>query len=138
MSAEALASGTTASSSLARVARGWAALDLAATALLVWPPLAQAFIGLLHTLSGASAPESVGVERFFVTLAGILGVLWAIVRLRDPRRDLVLGDAIARVFVAVAILWFIGAEGAPIALLAVVGTELGGSVHQAIALRRGG
>ena len=135
MSADALA-GAPAASSLARVARGWAALDLAATSLLVWPPLAQAFIGVMHTLSGAEAPESVAVERFFVTLAGILGVLWAIVRLRDPRRDLVLGDAIARVFVALAILWFIGAEGAPLALLAFVASELGGAVHQAIALRR--
>ena len=117
------------------IARFWAGLDLVITGLLVLPPVARIFVAVIHRLSGEAPPEISGVGLFFVCLSGTLGVLWAGARLRDPVAPLVRADVVGRTWVSALIAWCVFAEGAPVALLAFVVTELAGAVHQGIALR---
>lgn len=119
-----------------RIARGWAGLDLVVTGAMALPPVAGPFIDLIHRVSGLAEPPTDPLRTFFVCLAGALGVLWALARLHDPRRELVLADTIGRLWVAALIGWFVLAEGAPGVLLLFVVTELAGAAHQAQALRR--
>jgi hypothetical protein len=72
---------------------------------------------------------------FFANLAGALGVLWALVRLAWPWRQLVRADAIGRCAVAALIGWSIRRGGVTPVLWAFVATELVGAIAQAWALR---
>ncbi len=119
-----------------RIARGWAGLDLAVTGIMALPPTAQILLAVTHRLSGLAAPEPEPVRDFFMCLAGLLGVLWALARIRDPKRELILADTVGRIWVAGLILWFVGVQGAPVALLLFVVTEVAGALHQGLALRR--
>jgi hypothetical protein len=121
------------------VIRACATFDLIATGLLAWPPLARWFIGVLFTVNGflggvAEPPPFTALQWFFVTLAGALGVLWAIVRLLRPLRFLALADVIARAWVAGLIVYWV-AHGAPRVLLLFVVSELAGSLAQLRAIR---
>ncbi len=118
------------------IARGWAGLDLVVTGAMALPPVAGPLVGLIHQLSGVAAPPADPLRDFFVCLAGALGVLWALARLYEPRRELVLADTVGRLWVAGLIGWFVFAAGAPGALLLFVATEVAGAAHQASALRR--
>lgn len=120
------------------IARGWAGLDLLVTGAMALPPVAGALIALIYRLSGEEAPPDDPMRAFFVCLAGALGVLWAWVRLADPRRALVLADTVGRLWVAALIGGFVFGAGAPVALLLFVATELAGAAHQAHALWRDG
>ncbi len=118
------------------VARGWAMLDLAVTSSMAVPPSAAFLADLILALSGEPKRELDGLTHFFLCLAGVLGVLWALARIHEPTRFLVAADAIGRLVVSALIVGFIGFGGAPIALAGFVATEVAGSVHQFLALRR--
>lgn len=121
---------------LVRAMRRWAALDLAVTALFVWPGTSIPFLRALYAVNAflggdATLPEMHGVHLLFVSLSGVLGVLWALARLLDPRPLLGALDSVGRVAVAIFIaLAVVGGKG-PAILFVFVATELAGAVDQA-------
>jgi hypothetical protein len=118
------------------VIRACAAFDLLVTGLLALPHVARAFVGALYALDGAgAAPELPGVAWFFVNLAGVLGVLWALVRLLRPEPWLARADAIGRCGVAALIAGYLAAGEVPRVMLAFVATELLGAAAQRWASR---
>jgi hypothetical protein len=124
-----------------KVIRGWAALDLAVSAMFALPPLAALLLRLLYSLNGrlggaSVAPPFEAVHWLFVCLMGGLGVVWAVARLVEPVRTLGLIDAVARLWVGALIAYFVFARGAPTVLLLFVATEIGGALHQSWVLRR--
>lgn len=124
-----------------RAIRGWAALDLVVTGALALPPLARLFVALVYSLNerfggAATAPAFEPIHWLFVCLAGALGVLWATVRLLRPLAWLGLADAVARVWVAGLIVYFVVAEGAPLVLLGFAVTEQAGAIHQLMVVAR--
>ena len=123
--------------------KAWALLDLLVTGLLALPWVASAFIGTLYALEARLVeplpqPAFAPVQLFFVHLAGVLGVLWALARILEPTPFLARCDCIGRCFVALLILYAMSAAGAPAPriLLLFVATEAIGAAHQAYALRR--
>jgi hypothetical protein len=116
----------------ALVVRACAAFDLGVTGCLAVPPLARALFAVLAP--GMADPG--GFAWLFVSLTGVLGVLWAGVRLARPTRALAWADAAGRAWVGALILWAVAAGDAPRVLLLFVATEWGGTVAQAAALRR--
>ena len=125
----------------APVLRGWAWLDLVVTGVLAIPPLAPLFIALVFALDGALGGSAEptpydATQRFFVSLAGTLGVLWAWARIRMPLAPLGWADTIGRVWVGALLVYFIVFEGGPRSLCLFVSTELAGAVHQFAVLRR--
>ncbi|MCP5068038.1 MAG: hypothetical protein GY946_15865 [bacterium] len=73
----------------------------------------------------------------FVNIAGVLGVLWAIVRLRWPLAVLAHTDAIARCFVAALIVYYVVSFPVPPIFLVFVATELLGTGLQVGFVRAG-
>ncbi len=126
---------------LAPIVRGFAAFDLVVTGCLAVPPFARAFIGVLFAGDAALDLGSLRVEFhplhwLFVNLAGVLGVLWAVARLRTPTAELALLDVVGRLAVAAVILNATGAEGMTPLLHVFVATELLGAAAQYWAVRR--
>ena len=119
-----------------RVGRGWAWLDLVLTGLLAVPITARLMLGLIYQLSNLNPPPGDSVRDLFVSLAGVLGVLWALTRIREPKWIWILMDIIGRTWVAALISLFVLNGGAPAALLLFVVTELAGALHQGFALYR--
>ena len=126
---------------LARVMRVCAGFDLAVTGCLALPPLARVFVELLFAGDAALDLGSLRVEFhplhwLFVNLAGVLGVLWALARLRAPSVELALLDVVGRLAVAALILHATQAEGMTPLLHVFVASELIGAVAQYWAARR--
>jgi ribosomal protein S18 acetylase RimI-like enzyme len=126
---------------LVRTVRIFAAFDLVVTGCLAVPPFARALIGLLFAGDAAFDLGSLRVEFhplhwLFVNLAGVLGVLWAVARLRTPTRELALLDVVGRLAVAAVILHATSAEGMTPRLHAFVASELIGAAAQYWAVRR--
>ena len=126
---------------LARSVRVFAAFDLAVTGCLAIPPLARVFIQMLFAGDAALELGSLRVEFqplhwLFVNLAGVLGVVWALARLRTPTPELALLDVGGRLAVAALILHATAAQGMTPLLHLFVASELGGAVTQYWAVRR--
>jgi hypothetical protein len=126
---------------VARVVRACAALDLAVTGCLAAPPLARWLFAALdpldRALGGAGMPaDPGGLAWLFVHLTGVLGVLWAGVRLLRPTRLAGWADAGGRAWVGALILGSVVAGDVPRVFLLFVATEWGGTLWQAAALRR--
>jgi hypothetical protein len=122
------------------VARWAAGFDLAATGLLAVPGLERRLVDVLMQIDaalGLGTPEVSlpPLALFFANLAGALGVLWALVRLAWPWRELVRADALGRCAVAALIGWSIHHGGVTPVLWAFVATEVLGAAAQAWALR---
>jgi hypothetical protein len=116
----------------ALVVRACAVLDLVVTGCLAVPPLAR---GLLAALAPGMADPG-GFAWLFVHVTGVLGVLWAAVRLARPTRWLGGADAAGRAWVGGLLLSAIVAGDAPRVFLLFVATEWGGTLAQAAVLRR--
>jgi len=126
---------------LARIVRVIAGFDLVVTGCLAIPPFARACIGILFAGDAALDLGSLLVEFhplhwLFVNLAGVLGVLWAVARLRTPTAELALLDVVGRLAVAAVILHATGAEGMTPLLHVFVASELLGAAAQYLAVRR--
>lgn len=120
---------------LARSVRGFAAFDLVVTGCLAVPPFAHFFLQLLFA---GAAPRVTfePLQLLFVNLAGVLGVLWAIARLRAPTPELALLDVAGRFAVAALILHATARGGMTPLLHFFVATEIGGAFFQYWAIRR--
>lgn len=114
------------------VVRACAAFDLAVTGCLAVPPLARGLFAVL----APELPDPGGFAWLFVSVAGVLGVLWAGVRLARPARALAWADAAGRAWVGALILWAVVVGDVPRVLLLFVLTEWGGALAQAAVLRR--
>ncbi len=113
----------------------WVAwLDLAVTGVFLFPPLAMMVIKVLllveqHVFGDArlallpSLPWSI-----FISLMGILGVVWALARLIVSDDRLCQIDAIARLGVATLIAYGLFAMALPWVFAAFIATELLGTV----------
>ena len=126
---------------LAHVVRVFAGFDLAVAGCLAIPPFAHAFLGILFAGDAALELGSLRVEFhplhwLFVNLAGVLGVLWAVARLRTPTPELALLDVVGRMAVAAVILHATRAEGMTPLLHVFVASELLGAAAQYLAVRR--
>jgi hypothetical protein len=118
------------------VIRACAGFDLVVTGALALLFVAPAFVRALYALDGAlggtnAAPALPGIAWFFVNLAGVLGVLWALVRLARPEPWLARADALGRCGVAALIAGHLAAGAVPRVLLVFVATELAGAIAQA-------
>ena len=125
----------------ARIVRVFAGFDLVVTGCLAIPPFAHAFLRILFAGDAALDLGSLRVEFhplhwLFVNLAGVLGVLWAVARLRTPTPELALLDVVGRLAVAAVILHATGAEGITPLLHVFVASELLGAAVQYWAVRR--
>jgi hypothetical protein len=116
----------------ALVIRACAALDLVVTGCLAVPPLARALLAAL----APGMPDPGGFAWLFVHLSGVLGVLWAAVRLAGPTAGLGWADAAGRAWVGARIGWAVAAGDVPRVFLLFVATEWGGTLAQASALSR--
>ncbi|MES1942813.1 hypothetical protein PC39_01760 [Salinisphaera sp. PC39] len=125
-----------------RVVRAWAGFDLAVTGLLVLPPVARAFLGLLlevNAFLGGAGPERLtALGLLFVCITGALGVVWAAARLLRPTRVLGGIDAGARLWVGALIAWFVVTGGVPAIFLLFTVSEWAGGLHQGWTLLRPG
>ncbi len=123
------------------VIRGFAAFDLVVTGLFAVPWTATLVLSLIYELHSVliyANPPGFVIDTMtlaFANIMGVIGVLWAVVRLKRPTRDYARWDAIGRFYVAVVLLWHIAGSLSPI-FLAFVATELIGSVWQILLPRR--
>ena len=125
--------------SLRGIVRTVAAFDLALTALLVWPGISIEILELLYRVNAflggdVTLPGFHAIHDLFVSLAGVLGVLWAVARLLDPRPLLAGLDVAGRLVVAALIAVAVVGGQAPALLFAFVATELLGAGWQVVAL----
>jgi hypothetical protein len=132
--------GEAAVAGVALAVRAWAALDLVVTGCLAAPPAGRAlFRGLDRVdrlLGGTGMPAGISeLAWLFVEIAGVLGVLWALVRLARPTRVLGCADAIARGWVGWLIVRLVSLRAVPLVFAGFVLTEWGGAASQAWALR---
>lgn len=107
-------------------------LDIAVTAWLAIPGLAQQFFVALYWLDGqlgldSVQPDFAPLHWMLVNLAGALGVLWNSARLRDASGQLHRIDAWARLWVGGVLLYYVVFAGVTPVILAFVATELLGS-----------
>ncbi|MFN4354946.1 hypothetical protein [Parvibaculum sp.] len=125
-----------------RIFKGVAGLDLAVTLPFALPFIADLLIVgiyLLDGLAGFGTPalyfEAGPFGMMFVHIMGVLGVVWALARLRAPSAELARMDAVARLVVAALIVYAIVLGATPVLWLFVL-TEIGGSALQFHALRK--
>ncbi|MEQ8268363.1 MAG: hypothetical protein RH982_14300 [Parvibaculum sp.] len=125
-----------------KIIRGAAWCDLVVTAPFAVPFIAEAVIALLYGIDrevGFATPgfmfEMSPLAMMFVHIMGVLGVVWAIVRLRQPVVELARMDASARLVVAALILYAILAGATPVLWLFVF-TEIAGSIAQFAVMKR--
>lgn len=124
----------------AAVVRWLAAFDLIVTFPLALPGWANVFFDLLYRATELLGPVGVRfafseLSWFFVHLAGVLGVLWALARLATPTRFLAALDTVGRCAVAVLLVRALH-DDAPAALWLFVATELAGAVAQGAIVAR--
>ncbi|MDP2123720.1 MAG: hypothetical protein Q8J92_05000 [Parvibaculum sp.] len=125
-----------------RVIRGFAWADLAITLPFALPFIAEAVISLLYFVDrwlGFDTPsimfETGPFGLMFVHIMGVLGVVWALTRLRRPEADLARMDARARLAVTALILYAITLGATPLLWLFVI-SEIAGSAAQFAVLRK--
>ncbi|MDO8288980.1 MAG: hypothetical protein Q7T44_07155 [Parvibaculum sp.] len=116
--------------------RAVAWVDLAITLPFVQPTIAYWLIGYIYHLDQqwmmlSIIPHFDPLTLMFVNIMGVLGVVWAIARLKSPTEDLARIDALARIIVAALIIHAITWGATPILWL-FVATEVLGSAAQLI------
>ncbi len=118
----------------------WA--DVAVTLPVALAFIADAMIVLLYGIdrgldlgTPALLFEMGPLAMMFVHIMGVLGVVWALARLRNLSPDLTRIDAFARIAVAVLIVYAM-MEGATPVLWLFVATEIAGSIVEFMALRK--
>lgn len=124
---------------LGRAMRVFAWIDLPVVACLALPGLAPGFVAVLGWLDrlpglGTVMPVIDPLAWLLIHVGGVLGVMWALLRLWQPNRAVVMLDIAGRIAVIVLIAWALMAGVTPVALLFVI-TELAGAAVQGALLR---
>ncbi len=114
--------------------------DLLLTVTFAAPPLAAFDLALLKrihvALGGARAfPAFEPLHLFFVSMFGIMCVIWAVIRVHRPSRLLALYDTVGRFAVASFMIGFTLAGVSPVVALFSV-SEIGWGVVQGVVLTR--
>ena len=122
------------------VVKNWAKFDLLLNASYATPLTLGPFLSVTYFINGllggiSSAPALSPLNAFFMNLAGMLGVVWALGRIANPLRQLGLIDATARLVVSALILYYVFAQSAPPALLLIIVSEVAGAFMQFSALK---
>jgi len=118
-----------------RTIRFFAWLDLAVTGLLALPVTAPLVIDLVYWLHDAlplaplARPALGDTAMAFVNIMGIIGVIWALARLKAPSLLLARLDGWGRFAVAAVLLWYMQGTLSPVFFLFVL-TELAGAAVQ--------
>src|SRR5690554_4096618 len=117
-------------------------VDFAVTLPFAIPFIAEALLVLIYGIDrtlGFGTPalffEAGPFGLMFVHIMGVLGVVWALARLRQPLPELARIDAVARLVVAALIIYAISRGATPLLWL-FVATEIGGSILQFAGLRK--
>ncbi|MGV8996827.1 MAG: hypothetical protein ACOH12_07775 [Parvibaculaceae bacterium] len=115
-------------------------VDLAITLPFVQPTISYWLIGYIYHLDQqwmmlSHVPVFDPLTLMFVNIMGVLGVTWAIARIRFPTEDLARLDALARMIVAALIIHAITWGATPI-LYVFVFTEVMGSAVQLVRKRK--
>lgn len=126
-------------SSTRNTIRLWAGLDLLTGALMAFPPVALAFLGLLYSINNMfgshhQIADFPALGLMLMSMAGALIMVWALARLLQPHRQLAMIDTLARFWVGGLIGWFVLFEGVPPVILIFVITEWAGGIHQGLIL----
>ncbi|MCY1029995.1 hypothetical protein OV207_00865 [Corallococcus sp. BB11-1] len=133
------------SSLLRRIVRGSALYDLVITLPFATPWTAEVALGLMGwthealSLRGEPMPPFTDMHLFFVSLFGVLAVLWAVVRVVQPTAFHGAADTVARAVVAAWMVLAL-AQGATQVLIAFLVMELAGMFAQGgllLAARKG-
>ena len=116
-----------------RLTQGVAWADLVITFPLALPVTAPAFVNVIYYCNSflggqVSQPALSQLAWFFINLAGVLGVFWAVVRLVSPYQFLACADAFCRCFVVVLLLYYILKGFVPIVFAVFVATEALGAM----------
>ena len=125
-----------------RAIRLIAAWDLLLTLPFAIPLVNARLIESLSLAHGIISPRRPlpafdGLHLFFVTLFGIMAVLWAIVRMQRPSRYLALSDTVGRAVVAIVMISFTALGGSAIPALFSL-SEICLGIVQAVVLARMG
>ncbi|HOT62991.1 MAG TPA: hypothetical protein PLU93_09020 [Treponemataceae bacterium] len=125
-----------------RAIRLIAAWDLLLTLPFAIPLVNARLIEALSLAHGLISPRRPfpafdGLHLFFVTLFGIMAVLWAIVRMQRPSRYLALSDTIGRAVVAIVMISFTALGGSAVPALFSL-SEICLGIVQAVVLARMG
>lgn len=118
-----------------RTIRFFAWLDLAVTGLFALPFTAPLLIDLAYWLHDAlplaplARPVLGDTAMAFVNIMGIIGVIWALARLKAPSLLLARLDGWGRLAVAAVLLWYMTGTLSPVFGLFVL-TELAGAAAQ--------
>ncbi len=127
-------------SSRRRVIQGVAWFDLAVTLPFALPFVAEFLLAFIYRIDAQlgffTPPGAFGpLQMMFVHIMGVLGVIWALARVREPSETLARIDGLGRVMVAALILHAINGGATPVLAIFMV-TELAGSVAQLLGSRR--
>ena len=123
-----------------RVVQGFAVFDLAVTGLFAVPGSAILLLDMLDVLDrvlvlGTGFGGAINQTTLaFANIMGVLGVIWAMIRLKSPSFEMARIDAWGRLAVALILIWHLWA-GLPMIFALFVATELIGTAAQ-LALRR--
>lgn len=115
-----------------RLLKALGGFDLAVTAWLAIPGLADLFIRFLDVAgTGAGIAEPLPsfppLAMFLVNLAGVLGVCWNWALLRTASYDMYRINRLARLFVAALIVYYVTLRGVTPVILLFAITEIFGS-----------
>ncbi|HUD51025.1 hypothetical protein [Parvibaculum sp.] len=117
-----------------QIIRGFAYLDLCITLPFALPFVAEGLVIFIYRVDfalgfGSTAPVLDPLSLMFIHIMGVLGVVWALTRIREPSEILARRDGLGRLVVAAWIVHAITWSASPVLWLFVF-TELAGSVMQ--------
>lgn len=109
-------------------------VDFAITLPFALPAISYWLLGFIYHLDqrfalNSPVPTFDPVSMMFVNIMGVLGVIWALARIGNPREELARLDALGRLAVAALIIHAITWGATPLLWL-FVGTEIIGSAIQ--------
>ncbi len=133
---------STANADLIRTVRLFAWIDLPIVTVMAIPGLSHALVGLIDAIDALLGPgHGVGawspMAYLFLNVAGVLGVLWALIRLTQPGNlTLVRLDAWGRLAVTALVVGYVATGAVTPVLLVFLVSELVGAAFEFRALAR--
>lgn len=133
---------STANADLIRTMRLFAWIDMPIVTVMAIPGLSHGLVGLIDAIDALLGPgHGVGawspMAYLFLNVAGVLGVLWALIRLTQPGNlSLVRLDAWGRLAVTALVVGYVATGAVTPVLLVFLVSELLGAAFEFRALAR--